>query len=229
MILQKNECKNCAKKSKDTIKKYKSGKIKLEKAMRTVKNCIEKCGVDHEHWSIGEHKELTGFLGLEKRFLRPYDEGDNSNRTSGFGHNPYSTAKGILFQNTIKPSIRKALQMAEWLIENKYDKDAFIYDDPRLKQLDDYTNDYINAHFAFRKHHLEFMHQIRHIVFFIAKEDPYYTNVLLDFINKFVVEFKDGFELTKKEAEQFEAWHVGTPEQMQKKYTEYRNRPENKH
>lgn len=219
---KERDCKICVKRSKDAISKHNNGKIKLEKAMKTVKQCIERCGIDPLVWNMAEQKELTGFLNLEKKLLHPYDDGNNETRESGFKHNPYNTVKGKFFQQTIKKTIMKSLQLTEWGIINKYDKDAFVYDDTRLKRIDEFTEDYINKHFVFREYQSEVMHQLRHIVYFIAKEDPYYTNAFFDFINKFTAEFKDGFELTEKEQETFDKWHVGDHEEVNRKYREHR-------
>lgn len=214
----------CARKIKDAIEKHKSGKLKTEKLAKI----IDECGIDPEFWTLQEQQNLTKFMSKSKIMIGPqYEKGDNTNRSTGFLHSPYFTVKGKFFQNTIKPMIRKAIHMSEWWIINKYDKDAFVYDDLRLKRLDDFLNVYIEKHFRHVEYKIDFMHQIRHIVIFIAKEDPYYTNVFFDFINKFVVEFKDGIELTEKERTTFEIWHVGNSQEIrdkQKEYNEQRNK-----
>jgi hypothetical protein len=58
------------------------------------------------------------------------------------------------------------------------------------------------------------MHQIRHIILFMAKEDPFYTCTLKDFINRFVVEFAGGFELTESERLNLDLYHVGTRDEI---------------
>jgi len=208
----------CARKIKDAIEKHKSGKIKTEKLAKI----IDECGIDPEFWTLQELKSINEFMQKSKIMIgAQYEDGDNKNRDTGFKFSPYFTTKGKYFQGPIKQMIRKALYMSEKWIVHKYDKDAFVYDDPRLKRLDDFLNEYIEKHFRHAEYKIDFMHQIRHIVIFIAKEDPYYTNVFFDFINKFVVEFKDGIEMTEKELATFEIWHVGDYQEIRDKQKEY--------
>lgn len=210
----------CARKIKDAIEKHKSGKIKTEKLAKI----IDECGIDPEFWTLPEQQNLTKFMSKSKIMIGPqYEEGDNSNRSTGFLHSPYFTVRGKFFQHTIKPMIRKAIHMSEWWIINKYDKDAFVYDDPRLKDIDDFLNDYVEKHFCHAYYKVEFMHQIRHIVIFIAKEDPYYTNVFFDFINKFVAKYPTGFKMTEKEIKTFDVWHIGDQDEINRKHNEYKN------
>ena len=121
--------------------------------------------------------------------------------------------------------MRKSLDTIEWWIEHKYDKDAFVYDSEWLKRLDTFTEDYIDERFQQAMYKLRIMHQIRHIVLFMAKEDPFYTNVLKDFINRFVVEFKDGFELTDSEIYNRDTFHVGTTKEIAAKGAESKKHP----
>lgn len=126
--------------------------------------------------------------------------------------NPYHTLKGKFFQNAIKPMIRKAIYGAHayWLA--KYDKDVFVYDDARLKAVDEFTKKFIDDHMAESDgaaYKIEFMHNLRDIVCGMVKEDPFYTSPFWMFINEFVEEFPDGFKMTDAEIYNWEAHHHG--------------------
>ena len=167
-----------------------------------------------QYFSPDDLKTLTGIAETAYLVEWQYEKGDNSNRNKGFGGSPYHNLLGRFFQQDIKILIRKALETAEWWIEHKYDKDAFVYDAEWLQRLDKFTNDYIEERFQHADYKLRFMHQIRHIVLFVAKEDPFYTCILKDFINRFLVEFTDGFELTESERYSLDMWHDGTTEEI---------------
>jgi len=207
--------KKCADKIRKSIVKYENDKIPLTKMVKV----IEDCGIDSENWTLDEQHKLMKFIDQNKMFVhRRYDDGDNSTRFKGFTHNPTHTAKGRFFQNTIKNTIRKALHLADWYIVNKYDKDAYVYDDLRLKGIDDFMNQYIDDKFQHAEYKLEIMHQVRHIFCFMIKEDPYYTSVAYDFFNQFIKKYPTGFTLTKEEQYNFDMWHTGTFEEIQEKY-----------
>lgn len=167
-------------------------------------------GVDEEFFTMQEVQQITAYVNDYKYMVgHNYAEDDNSNRENGFVHNPYHTLKGKFFQHTIKPMIRKAIYGAHayWLA--KYSKDAFVYDDARLKAVDEFTKKFIDEHMAYRDHQLEFMHNLRDIVCGMVKEDPFYTSPFWMFINEFVKEFPDGFEMTEAEIYNWEAHHHG--------------------
>jgi hypothetical protein len=181
----------------------------FEKFMKTT---IE-LGIDEEFFTMHEVQQITAYVNDYKHMVgHNYDEGDNSNRENGFVHNPYHTLKGKFFQHTIKPMIRKAIYGAHayWLA--KYSEDAFVYDDARLKAVDEFTKKFIDAHMAESDgaaYKIEFMHNLRDIVCGMVKEDPFYTSPFWMFINEFVKEFPDGFEMTEAEIYNWEAHHHG--------------------
>lgn len=211
--------KKCADKIRKNMIKFNNKKISVEKIFKI----IEECGYDSDHWTLAEQQNLTDFIDKNRRLVEPqYAAGDNSNREKGSTYNPYFTKKGKLFHTTVKQSIRKSIDLAEWLIKNKYDKNAFVYDDPRLKSIDDLLRAYIDDRFKHRDYKVKFMHQIRHIFVFIMKEDPYYTSVGFDFMNLFIMAYPDGFELTESERFNLENYHIGTQEEIDTRIIEYR-------
>jgi len=170
-------------------------------------------GVDEEFFTMQEVQQITAYVNDHKHMVgHNYDEGDNSNRENGFVHNPYHTLKGKFFQQTIKPMIRKAIYAAHayWLA--RYSKDAFVYDDVRLKAVDEFTKKFIDDHMAEHEgaaYKIEFMHHLRDIVCGMVKEDPFYTSPFWVFINEFVKEFPGGFEMTEAEIYNWETHHHG--------------------
>ena len=170
-----------------------------------------------KHFSPDDLKTLVGIAETAELAGRRYEKGDNSDRRRGFTFSPYHHVLGKFFQEDVKILIRKALETAEWWIEHKYDKDAFVYDAEWLKRTDKFTKDYIEERFQHADYKLGFMHQIRHIVLFMAKEDPFYTCILKEFINRFVIEFAEGFELTESERYSLDMWHEGTNEEIREK------------
>jgi len=207
------ELKNGARKIKTALEKAKSGRWKTERVMKAINKYGLEC-VTLDRFSVEDIKILNNLAETADRADRLYEKGDNSNREKGFTYSPYHHVLGKFFQHDIKMIIRKALDTAEWWIEHKYDRDAFVYDAAWLQRLDKFTKDYIDGRFQEANYKLRFMHQIRHIVLFIAKEDPFYTCILKDFINQFVVEFRDGFELTESEQYNLEMGHIGTREEI---------------
>lgn len=208
------ELKDGAKKIKTALGKTQSGKWKIERLMKVINKHGIEC-VTLERFSPADIKTLDGVAKTAHLTDRNYEDGDNSDRKDGFTFSPYHHVLGKFFQNDIKIIIRKALETAEWWIVRKYDKDAFVYDAKWLQHLDKFTKDYIEERFQHAQYKLDFMHQIRHIILFIAKEDPFYTCILKDFINRFVVEFADGFELTESERFNLDSYHVGTREEIE--------------
>ena len=210
----KSEGEKKARKILDTLAKVKTGKIRIDKAFKI----INEYGIDPEYLSLGEQQQVTAFIDQHKKYFESqYAAGDNANREKGFKHNPSHSVKGRFFQDHIKHMIRKAIHLSHWWIVKKYDKDAFVYDDPRMKALDTFIEEFIDKHFQQRAYHLEIMHQIRNIALFIPKEDVNYASPFFVFINKFVKEFPDGFELTEKEKYNFRNFHMGTAEEVQKR------------
>lgn len=201
--------KKCADKIRKSMVKFNNGKIPVEKMFKIINDC----GYDSDYWTLTEQQHLTDFIDKNKRFVKSQYT-DNSNRDKGSTHNPYFTQKGKIFHTTVKQSIRKSIGLAVWLIKHKYDENAFMYDDPRLKSIDDLLRKYIDEKFQHRQYKVEMMHQIRNIFCVMIKEDPYYTCVAYDFMNLFIKTYPDGFELTKSEQFNLDNYHVGTEEEI---------------
>jgi hypothetical protein len=210
------ELKKGAKQIKSALEKHKAGKCKIEKVMKAINKYGKEC-INLQRFDLDDLETLTGIAENADLADRRYEKGDNSERSQGFTRNPYHNVLGKFFQNDIKIIIRKALATAEWWIEHKYDRDAFVYDSEWLQCLDKFAYDYIEERFQHAQYKLDFMHQIRHIVLFIAKEDPFYTCVLKEFVNRFVVEFAEGFELTESERYSLDMWHTGTNEEIRER------------
>ena len=182
---------------------------------------INKCGIECVQLERGfDVKDIEILKKLETTAHlteREYEAGDNSDRNRGFTNSPYHSIAGRFFQFEIKGLIRKSLDTIEWWIEHKYDKDAFIYDSEWIKKTDSFTESYIEERFQQAAYKLRIMHQIRHISFFMAKEDPFYTCVLKEFcvrIAEFVMANREMFELSESERYQLDKWHNGTAEEI---------------
>src|SRR3972149_4392086 len=120
--------------------------------------------------------------GLELHFSdrkNPLYQGNNKKREQ-IAYSWIRHKKGVFFQKVIKPLIR----------------------------MNTFLANYIETEFTHcRPYKTDFMHKIRDIIFGLAKEDKYYGNRLLDFADKFVKEFPDGFELTESEKNNIETYH----------------------
>ena len=180
----------------------------FSKFMKTV----DKYGIDPDFFTMQEVTDITQVVDDNEYLIHSVEDGDNKNRQM-FKHNPYHTLKGKFYQHTIKPMIRKAISGAHTYWIAKYDKDAFVYDDPRLQAVDEFTRDFIDAHMAENDggamYKIKFMHQIQDILFGMVKEDPFYTSAFWMFCNEFVEEFPDGFEMIESEKYNWEAHHHG--------------------
>ena len=111
-----------------------------------------------------------------------YPVGNNSNR-DGF---TYTAAhpKFKIFQNVLKPATIKAINKWHSWISTKWDKDAFVYDDPRMQCLDTRVHELINELFDHQQRKLDFMHNGADILLFYMKEDSYYSGRIFALLNK---------------------------------------------
>jgi len=123
----------------------------------------------------------------------------------GFLHH-YLTPKGGFFQGTLKKHILRAIDKAHtkgitdtdirylsiaintihfsW--RTMYDRDAFVYLDPRLKELDTYFKSYVGSHLKDECPYThEFMFKTIDLILGMAKEDTYYRARLMDFAYQF--------------------------------------------
>jgi hypothetical protein len=136
----------------------------------------------------------------------PGMKGNNKSRR-GFMHDVYHTAKGKLFQGVVKGAILAAINMAheDWL--NKYDKDAFVYDDPMLIELDMFLKTYIDEHMsteADRQYHFDRILPVIDLFLGLQKEDILYRTLFKDVVNTFCGYAR--FPMTVSEQEHFDQW-----------------------
>lgn len=127
---------------------------------------------------------------------------NGGNGKGGFRFSPYYHDKGKFLQDVIKKGIIKAIDLAHSQIVGKYDKDAYVLEDPRLVELNAYLRTYLSQNFEHsmpRK--LKFMTQILDIVMFLMKEDIYYRARFLDMFYHM-----PRFEITETESENIQRW-----------------------
>lgn len=130
---------------------------------------------------------------------------------NGFLYNCYTTTMGRFFQETIKVWLEKGLKRIHDKEIPRYDKEAYVFGDPRLKILHDKLLElnakYLNDNDKERKR--ELMQDIEEIALFMMKEDIYWRRVWLPFLvefSHFVVDNEHMFELTNTERENLEKW-----------------------
>lgn len=163
----------------------------------------------------------TGKLNIESFIQKVHEQGDkadfwnwetdpnpkykDNNKTRiGFKYNPYHHVKGKFMQGIIKTAVKSAINFAHAQILKHYDREAFVYDDERLRKIDVYCKGYIEQNFQNSyPYKSDFMQKIVDIILFFAKEDIYYTGRWLDMING----LPRGHELTKEEKANIEKWH----------------------
>lgn len=133
----------------------------------------------------------------------PATVGNNQSRT-GFIHNPYFSAMGRFFQNTIKKGIWSVIHRIHDKEILRYDETAYTYDDPRLQNLDRIIKaaicQHINDNDFARKQKLAT--DVVDIVLFLCKEDIFYRRSLLKIcqdLGDAVQARPDLFELTSME------------------------------
>jgi len=110
-----------------------------------------------------------------------YPVGNNSNR-NGF---TYTAAhpKFKIFQNVMKPATIAAINKWHKWISSEWDKDAFIYDDLRMQDLDDRVHALIDKLFNHEQRKIDFMHKGADIFLFYMKEDSYYSARVFAMLN----------------------------------------------
>lgn len=131
-----------------------------------------------------------------------YPEGDNRSRNS-FTWN-LASKKGKIFQNIMKPAIIAMIHKIHAWILKTWDKDAFVYDDPRMQYLDEMMHEYIEADFDHTDRKLDYMHKAIDIGLFLVKEDIYYRARLFPMLNKLPI-----FEISTQEAHNLETFTKG--------------------
>lgn len=115
--------------------------------------------------------------------------------------------KGRFLQSVIKRTIIKMVTFAHKSLLQRYDKDIFTYDDPRLKQIDDFAHLFIALNFTGNDYKKGFCKEAIDIGLGIAKVDVYWRARLLKGINELIKSHPNEFELTKEEKWNLEKWH----------------------
>ena len=169
------------------VRKFKAGRISVKEFAKR----IQEFGLNPEFW-------LTASQMGE--FVRA---GNNSRE--GFKYNCYTDKKrGMFFQTVIKKAILAAINFAHSAILKHYDKNAFVYDDPRLSAIDEYMKEYIATNFKNSPGYKDaFMLKVLGIFLFLMKEDVYYRGRWLQILKEIPREY----ELTKGELKNIEEYH----------------------
>lgn len=108
-----------------------------------------------------------------------YPEGNNQSR-NGFIYNPIFHPKGQFFQNIVKKAILKAIDFAHGSIVRDYDRDAYVYEDSRLQELNVYFRNSIDEGFRINTEYTtDFLNKIADIILFLMKEDIRYRRFFI--------------------------------------------------
>lgn len=110
----------------------------------------------------------------------PATVGNNKSRI-GFIHNPYVSAMGRFFQNTIKHGMWSIIHRIHDKEIPRYEKTCYKYDDPRLKNLETILKKSIMKHVDDndRDRKQKLASDVTDIVLFLCKEDVFYRARLL--------------------------------------------------
>jgi len=131
-----------------------------------------------------------------------YSEGNNNSRVGFTWH--LDSVKGAIFQRTVKPAIIKTVNKIHKWIVGEWDRNAFVYDDPRLQVLDDSVTKGINTLFDHQDRKLDIMHKGADILLFMLKEDIYWRPRIFALCNNLPY-----FILTQQELENIETFTNG--------------------
>lgn len=125
---------------------------------------------------------------------------------NGFLYNCYTHPMGRFFQNTVKNGILAIIHRIHEKDIKRYDKQAYIYDDPRLRKLDQIIKEAIDEVIADkdRERKRGILKDCADICLFMLKEDIFYRPRILQASVKIaeeIIKNKDLFNsLTEAEA-----------------------------
>jgi hypothetical protein len=105
--------------------------------------------------------------------------------------------KNFAIQRTIKLISSLAVNKVHSELKGKYDKDIYIYSDPRLLFLDKFAKEFIQNNTK-SKSSIDLLNKIVDIALGLCKEDIYYRVRILEFLNRFIEE-NIRFVLTEEE------------------------------
>jgi len=131
-----------------------------------------------------------------------YPVGNNDSRAGFTWH--LDSVKGAIFQRTVKPAIIRTVNKIHKWVVGEWDRDAFVYDDPRLQVLDDSVTEGINTLFDHQDRKLDLMHKGADVLLFMLKEDIYWRPRIFTLINKLPY-----FILTPQESENIDTFTKG--------------------
>lgn len=170
----------------ELLEQFNTGKLNIEAFIKKVREQGDKA--DFWNWETDMNPKYK----------------DNNKTSVGFRFNPYYHVKGKFMQGVVKTAIKSAINFAHAQIIKHYDRNAFIYDDERLKKIDEYCKRYINENFQNSyPYKSQFMEKAIDILLFIMREDIYYTSRWLDLING----LPRGHELTEQEKANIKKYH----------------------
>jgi hypothetical protein len=105
--------------------------------------------------------------------------------------------KSFAIRRTIKLISSVAVNKVHSDLKGKYDKDMYIYSDPRLLFLDKFAKEFIKDNVK-SKSNIDLLNKIVDIALGLCKEDIYYRVRVLEFLNRFMEE-NVRFVLTEEE------------------------------
>jgi hypothetical protein len=145
----------------------------------------------------------TWDLTTDRNPLYPID--NNKTRASPTYH-PKLHPKGRFWQNVLKRSVIHTILFVHAGVIKHYDKDAFVYDDPRLNALSDFLHAFVDIHFPDR-HTQSFMPKLIDSILHLMKEDIRYGARGFLLINQLCKNLSPtGFELTEVEKKNIKMW-----------------------
>lgn len=178
----------------EAINKYDSNEMTIDE----LSTIIQKFGVNVDFWKWNMAVEPNP----------QYPDGNEESRDF-FKWSTYHSGKGRFYQMVTKKVILSSINIAHKYTLERYYKDQFVYDDPRLKDINGWTKKYIKENFQENKDYkMDFMNKIVDIILgTICKEDIYYRARFFDMVNEFIKKHPNGIELTKIEKENIDRWH----------------------
>jgi hypothetical protein len=151
-------------------------------------------------------KSIINYWNPEKD-KRPGTKGNNKSRV-GSMYDCGTNRTGMYLQGVTKKSVISAITAAHMGFKLIYNKDAFVYDDPMLIELDFLLKQYIDNHTPdkanYKKYDMELFGKLIDLFCGIQKEDIKYRVLFKDFINTFCG--KVIYPLTPEEQEHFDTW-----------------------
>jgi hypothetical protein len=151
--------------------------------------------VEHIFMDLNTIKKETTYISSQNVGNVDEDVDGSGNEIGGEGG---SSIKNTILKHTIRPMISIAINKIHSGLKGKYDKDIFVYSDPRLLFLDKLGKDFIKENVS--GSNINLLNKTVDICLGILKEDVYYRVRGLLLLNMFMEE-NVRFVLTDKEKE----------------------------